>query len=262
MREILAGCCQFESIPGDVDGNLIRAEMAVAGFAGEGSRLLILPEMWSCSFPFSSLDAMAERTPAVLEEIRGWAAKHGMVLLGSLPEADGGAVYNTSYVIERTGKIVGTYRKIHRFSFYGEDRYFGRGTKPLLCSTSVGKLGVMICYDLRFPELARRLALDGADIICISALWPVERIDHWSLLLRCRAVENQLFVVGCNGCGREGRLRYGGKSALISPTGKVLAEAGSGEELAAAKLEMGEITTFRKYLTCFEDRLPGAYGRF
>ena len=211
---------------GDVDANLACVEMLIAGFAGEGVDLLVFPEMWSCAFPNAVLGTMAGKTPMVLDRLAQWAAGYGMVLVGSLPEADGGTVYNTSYVVERTGEIVGKYRKIHRFSFAGEDRHFGRGEETLVCSTSVGKLGIMICYDLRFPELARRLALDGAEIICISAQWPVPRIDHWSTLLRARAIENQIFVAGCNGCGREGKLQYAGRSAVVTPLGNVPAEAG------------------------------------
>jgi len=262
MKEVAVGCCQFELIPGDVDENLAGVERIVRESAGDGMRLLVFPEMWSCSFPFPALGAMAERTPTIVENLRKWARDYGIVLVGSLPEEDRGSIYNASYVVDSTGEISGKYRKIHRFSFCGEDRYFGRGTKPLVCSTGVGKLGIMICYDLRFPELARRLALDGAEILCVSALWPVERIDHWSLLLRSRAVENQMFVVGCNGCGREGKLQYGGRSAVVSPTGTVLAEAGCGAERLTAGLKMEELAAFRKHITCFADRLPGAYGVF
>jgi len=88
----------------------------------------------------------------------------------------------------------------------------------------------------------------------------VPLVDHWSLLLRSRAIENQLFVIGCNGCGIEGKTHYGGASAIISPTGKVLAEAGREEELATARLDFAEMESFRRHLTCFADRLPGSYG--
>lgn len=262
MREITVGCCQFESEPGNVEVNLVRVEEFVAGFAGDGVDLLVLPEMWSCAFPPSHLGAMAEKTPMVLERLAEWASRHGMVLVGSLPEADGAVIYNTSYVVERSGEIVGKYRKMHRFSFTGEDRHFGRGEETVVCPTSVGKLGIMICYDLRFPEVARRLALDGAEIICVSAQWPVPRIDHWSILLRSRAIENQLFVLGCNGCGREGKLQYAGKSVVVSPYGNVPAEAGAGTEKLTARIDVDEVARFRKHITCFADRLPGAYGLF
>jgi predicted amidohydrolase len=124
----------------------------------------------------------------------------------------------------------------------------------------VGLLGIMICYDLRFPELARRLALDGAEILCVSALWPMERIEHWALLLRSRAVENQMFVLGCNGCGTEENLRYGGASAIVSPTGTVLARGGSEEEGIQSFLDPESMVAFRRQIPCFADRRPAAYG--
>ncbi len=184
MRDIIAGCCQFSVKPGDVDANLITAERALSELAAQDCRLAVLPEMWSCSFPYAILPAMAERTPEVVEKIRDMARQKGMVIVGSLPEADGGTIYNTSYVIDSTGEVAGTYRKVHLFTLYGEHKNFGRGKSAEVFSTSVGKIGAIICYELRFPELTRKLALAGAEIICVSALWPHVRIYHWSLLLR------------------------------------------------------------------------------
>jgi len=260
MREIIGGFHQFEVFSGDIDGNLVQVEKALVEFAEEGCRLVVLPEMWSCGFPYPSLRTMAARTPDVLERLREWGRLHGLVLVGSLPEADGDEIFNTSYVIDKTGEIAGTYRKVHLFSLHGEDLHFGRGRSPLVCSTGAGRLGIMICYDLRFPELARRLAMDGAEILCVSALWPIARIDHWSILLRSRALENQLFVIGCNGCGREGMLQYGGASAIVSPTGAILAEAGIQENRLTAILDPEEITLFRQQIPCLSDRAPEVYG--
>jgi predicted amidohydrolase len=156
--------------------------------------------------------------------------------------------------------VVGKYRKIHLFSLTGEPDQFERGRAPVVCETSVGRLGVEICYDLRFPELSRRLALDGAEILCFSALWPDTRIAHWSLLLRSRAVENQLFVMGCNGCGAEGNTQYGGASVIVSPTGTLLAEARQREEVIIARLNPAEMREYRRHIPCFADRLPGCYN--
>jgi predicted amidohydrolase len=215
--------------------------------------------MWSGGFAYHALQEMADRTPAVIEKLREWAMEYRMVLIGSLPEAEEARTYNTSYVIDTSGEVSGTYRKIHLFSLTAEHEYFGRGKAPLVCDTSLGRLGIEICYDLRFPELSRRLALDGAEILCFSALWPVTRIGHWSLLLRSRAIENQLFVLGCNGCGMDGNTQYGGASAIISPTGKSVAEAQLGEEIIIARVNFGEMMEFRQHIPCFSDRLPGVY---
>ncbi|GLI36124.1 carbon-nitrogen hydrolase [Desulforhabdus amnigena] len=260
MKELVVGCSQLDVLPGNIWKNVEKAERLVSENAEKGCRLLIFPEMWSCSFVYSRLREMAETTPHVLERFQEWGRRNEMVLVGSLPERDGDAVFNSSYVIDRTGEIVGKYRKIHLFSYNREHEYFGRGEKSVVCSTSVGRLGIMICYDLRFPELARRLALDGAEILCISALWPTTRINHWSLLLRSRALENQMFVMGCNGCGKEQNLRYGGASAIVSPTGELLAEGKDGEEQVITTLDQDLMTAFRRQIPCFEDRLPGAYN--
>ncbi len=259
MSDFMAACLQYEVVPGDVDSNLSSVRKGIAELAGRGCRLIVLPEMWACAFPYSRMEKLAARTPEILDEMRQWSRTEGLVLVGSLPEADGDRVYNTSYVIDSNGELAGKYRKIHLFSLQHEDVHFGSGSAPLVCTTSVGRLGIMICYDLRFPELARKLALDGAEIICVSALWPVARIDHWSMFLRSRAVENQLFLIGCNGCGVEKHLKYGGMSAIHSPGGDTLAQGGSGPGEIFTTLKMQEIRKFRDLLTCFEDRVPEAY---
>lgn len=260
MKELIAGCFQMEVLPGDVEGNLNKVERILPQLRDAGVQLAVFPEMWSGGFMYSVLREMAENTPKVLEQLRAWAVQYRMVLVGSLPEAEGDKVFNTSYVLDTNGEVAGEYRKMHLFSLTGEPDYFGRGQVPLVCDTRAGRLGVAICYDLRFPELLRRLALDGAEILCLSALWPAVRVDHWSLLLRSRAIENQLFVIGCNGCGIEGNTQYGGASAIISPKGKLLAESGEREEIIIARLDFSEMVDFRSHLPCFSDRLPGSYG--
>jgi len=250
----------MEMLPGRVDENLTKVQEMLPQLQEAGVQLAVFPEMWSGGFWYPVLREMAEETPKVVRQLQAWAAQYRMVLVGSLPEAEGDKIYNTSYVLDTNGEIAGEYRKMHLFSLTGEPDYFERGQDPLVCDTGAGRLGIAICYDLRFPELPRRLALEGAEILCFSALWPEVRVDHWSLLLRSRAVENQLFVIGCNGCGIEGNTRYGGASAIISPQGKLLAEAGESEEVISARLDFSEMVDFRRYLPCFSDRLPGSYG--
>jgi len=262
MSNIVAGCCQFAIKPGEVQYNSDTVERMLSELAARDCRLAVLPEMWSCSFPYPILRDMAKKTPAILERMRDTARDKRIVIAGSLPEAQKETIFNTSYLIDSTGEIAGKYRKVHLFSLYNEQRHFGEGRSAEVFSTSIGKIGLMICYDLRFPELARKLAIRGAEIICVSALWPLVRIDHWSLLLRARAVENQLFVIGCNGSGAEKKITWGGASAIISPMGSVLAEAGPGEQSILGVLNEREISEFRKTIPCFEDRAPEVYGDF
>lgn len=260
MVDAVLGFCQFDVEPGEISRNVKRVERALREFGDRGCRLVLLPEMWSCGFFYSALREMAGETPGIIERLQELAEELDLVVIGSLPELEGDCVYNTLSVIDSDGRLAGSYRKIHLFTFAEEQLYFTRGRAPLVCDTSVGRIGAMICYDLRFPELARRLALDGAEILCVPALWPDVRIGHWSLLLRARAVENQLFVMGCNGTGREGRLQYGGHSAIVSPLGTVLGEGGAKEETIAARAAPEEMIAYREQMRCFEDRLPGIYG--
>jgi predicted amidohydrolase len=205
---------------------------------------------------------MAKKTPAILERISKIARDKQMVIVGSLPEAAGQSIFNTSYLVDSTGEIVGTYHKVHLFSHYNEHKHFAAGTSARVYSTSIGMIGMMICYDLRFPELGRRMALDGAEIICVSALWPSVRIEHWSLLLRARANENQLFVIGCNGCGTEGQNTWGGSSAIISPLARVIVGAGPDEQAICGALKEREMIEFREAIPCFDERVPAAYVPF
>jgi predicted amidohydrolase len=262
MKDIVAACCQFSIKPGDVDANLSKVERALSKLADRNCQLVLLPEMWSCSFPYQSMPSMAERTPGIVERLQGIALQNRLVIAGSLPESDGGTIFNTNYVIDSTGEIAGKYRKIHLFSLYGEHLYFGKGEWAGICSTKLGRIGVMICYDLRFPELARVMALEGAEVICVSALWPLARIEHWYLLLRARAIENQLFIIGCNGCGNEEKITWGGTSAIISPMGTVLAQAGPEEQNILGVLQAHETEQFRKTIPCFKDRAPEVYGSY
>ncbi len=259
MHNIVAGCCQFSIKPAEVDENLFTAERMLEEIAQRNCRIAVLPEMWSCSFPYAVLMEMARRTPFILERLQKTALNNRMLIAGSLPEAVGDTIFNTSYLIDSTGEIAGQYRKVHLFTLYSEHKNFGRGESTDVFETSIGKIGLMICYDLRFPEISRKLALEGAEIICVSALWPLVRIEHWSLLLRARAIENQLFIIGSNGCGASDRIIWGGASAVISPLGAVLAQAGTEDQAILAVLDPAEMDDFRKTIPCFEDRVPEAY---
>jgi predicted amidohydrolase len=260
MNEIVAGCYQFEVSVANPDRNMARLGEALPGIADAGCQLLVLPEMWSCGFDYPRLGQMAGHTPMVLDSLAHWSRRYGLVIVGSLPELHGGEVFNTSYVVDATGRIAGAYRKIHLFSLTEEDRHFGRGSAPMVCETELGPLGLMICYDLRFPELARRLALDGARILCVSAQWPLVRKEHWTILSRSRAIENQLFLLGCNACGKDSKVTYAGGSIIASPLGEILAEGSSEDSFITARLHFDKMESFRNLIPCFNDRIPGVYG--
>ena len=255
---INAAAIQFNVTQGDVDANLAYVRAALPRVAGRGANIAVLPEMWSSGFAYRNLNELAERTKGIVDELLELSARHKLVIVGSMPEPNGDKVFNTVYVADN-GALAGVYRKIHLFSLLGEDRAFSGGDSWLLADTTIGKVGVIICYDLRFPELSRRLALEGAQVICVPAQWPKPRQEHWRTLLRARAIENQLFVVSCNACGIVGKLDFFGMSMIIDPKGEVLADAGETEGEIIAPLDMIAMNEWRAQIPCFNDRKPGSY---
>jgi predicted amidohydrolase len=255
---ITAAAIQFNVKQGDVDANLAYVREAIPRAAGQGANLAVLPEMWSSGFSYKNLNELALRTQGIVEELLELSALHRLVIVGSMPEPNGDKVFNTVYVADN-GKLSGVYRKIHLFSLLGEERAFSGGDSWLLADTSIGRIGVIICYDLRFPELSRRLAVEGAQVICVPAQWPKPRQEHWRTLLRARAIENQLFVVACNACGTIGKLDFFGMSMIIDPKGELLGEAGESEGEIIAPLDLQAMADWRAQIPCFNDRKPELY---
>ena len=255
---INAAAIQFTVKQGDVDANLAYVREALTRVAAQGANLAVLPEMWSSGFSYKNLNELALRTQGIVEELLELSARLKLVIIGSMPEPNGEKVFNAVYVIDN-GSLAGVYRKMHLFSLLGEERAFSGGDSWLLAETSIGTVGVIICYDLRFPELSRRLAVEGAQVICVPAQWPKPRQEHWRTLLRARAMENQLFIVACNACGIIGKLDFFGMSMIIDAKGEVLAEGGEREGEIVASLDMQAMTDWRAQIPCFNDRKPDCY---
>lgn len=259
MNSFKAGIIQFDVKLNDSDYNLNRAIEGINSLEAIGADIAVLPEMWSCGFDNTRLDLHALKTPYILDKLSKKASECKIIIVGSLPESSGKDIFNTSYVIEKDGSFAGSYRKIHLFSLTEEDRYYQAGNKAVICETSVGTIGLSICYDLRFPELGRALTLKGARVIIVSAQWPLERIRHWNILLRARAIENQIFIIAANRCGKDNVTEYGGSSRIIAPGGKILSRAGKEESILHAGIDLNEIDDLRALIPCLHERVPDAY---
>jgi predicted amidohydrolase len=258
-RKLGVAAIQFNITLGEIDRNLAKAEAALRRVAAKGAQLAVLPEMWSAGFAYRKLPELAAQTPRVLDAIAALSVELGLTVVGSLPELVGGQVCNTSFVTDR-GMLAGSYRKLHLFSLMNEHENIAGGDRSVVVETSSGKLGLAVCYDLRFPELFRKLALDGAEIICLPGEWPAPRQLHWRTLLRARAIENQCFVAAANCCGRQGKLDFFGMSLLIAPRGELLAEADDFATELVATFDFQEFADYRAQITCFADRRPDVYG--
>jgi predicted amidohydrolase len=258
-QSVKVAAIQFNIALGEIEQNLAKAHAALRRVADQGAQLAVLPEMWSAGYDYKRLARHAAETPRVVEVVCRLAAEYDMVVVGSLPEEADGKIFNTAYVVDR-GELCSSYRKLHMFSTMGEDRFLSPGDRTLVVTTSLGRLGIAICYDLRFPELFRKMALEGAEIICLPAEWPKPRQEHWRTLLRARAMENQLFVVATNCCGRQGKLDFFGMSLLLAPRGEVLSEGGEVDAELVAIFDFKEMVDYREQIRCFHDRRPEIYG--
>ena len=241
--------------------NEATARELAARAAAQGADLLVLPELWPTGYNLVRAGEFAAPLDAgPFAIMSALARQHGMHVVGTALEANPrGAPYNTAALYGPDGARLGAYRKVHLFPPMGEVEYLSPGEAFPILELPWGPTALAICYDLRFPELWRRYTAAGARFIVLSAEWPVPRIEHWRALLRARAIENQLFVAGCNRAGQDADGTFGGHSVLVDPMGQVLVEAELEPGLFVATLDMDQVAEVRSRLPYLDDRRPELY---
>jgi predicted amidohydrolase len=222
--------------------------------------IAVLPELWiSGAFDLPlAREVAAPLDFPVLERIRAMAkAADTWVHAGSYAERlPDGRTFNTAVLIGPDGEIVATYRKRHLFGFAtGERTLITAGDALIVAETALGHTGIATCYDLRFPEMFRDLVEAGAETFLVASGWPTPRIGHWDVLTRARAIEDQAWMVACNGVGSHADITLGGHSIVIDPQGNVVAEAGDGETVLFADVEPGRAREWREAFPVLGDRL-------
>ena len=222
--------------------------------------IAVLPELWiSGAFDLPlAREVAAPLDFPVLERIRAMAkAADTWVHAGSYAERlPDGRTFNTAVLIGPDGAIVATYRKRHLFGFAtGERTLITAGDALIVAETPLGHTGIATCYDLRFPEMFRDLVEVGAETFLVASGWPTPRIGHWDVLTRARAIEDQAWMVACNGVGSHADITLGGHSIVIDPQGNVIAEAGDEETVLFADVEPGRAREWREAFPVLDDRL-------
>jgi omega-amidase len=248
---------------GEPEHNFSRAEeMLERAVQGDSKPdLIILPEMWNTGYALDQIgqlsDPNGEKTREMFSEFCG---KHGVnVIAGSVSEKKEDGIYNTLFVFNRKGELVADYSKMHLFRLMDEEKHLAAGNTIGRFNLDGIEAGAMICYDIRFPELARTIALDGAKILFVPAEWPIPRLHHWRTLLMARAIENQMFVVACNRMGKSGSTEFFGHSMVIDPWGEILVEGGEEEGILCADIRLEDADKVRRTIPVFEDRRPELY---
>lgn len=263
-EEYYAACIQFDVVAGDIAANVASMQAGIEEAVAAGARLCVLPELWSTSFLNSFDDDLFARVKDANQILLELSKEHSLVIVTSSIEQDGDQVFNTAQVVQR-GEVLGSYRKIHLFSANLEHRYHAAGDQPCVVDTDAGKIGVMLCYDIRFPELSRHYFHQGAEVLVVPGQWPEARAQHWRTLLRARAIENELFVIGCNRTGQEPSLRtdepvsFPGDGRIIDPMGEILATGNGDAGATLATIELRKVRTMRRVLPIAADLRPEVY---
>lgn len=233
--------------------------------------LIIMPELWTYAFDFqgdiaSQIEFYGETLSGdVVSKISEYARKyHVWVSGGSIPLKTGKEkMTNTSILFNRQGELTCTYDKIHLCGWGSETRLFDYGNKVVVTDTEFGIVGSMICYDIRFPELARSMCLSGARIILVNSAFGHHKerpkVELWRNLLRARAIENMVYVIAADQCGEGFDLSYFGHSMIIDPYGNIVSEAEETEEVIFGELDINFVDQARKEIPIYEDRQPDVY---
>lgn len=227
--------------------------------AAEDSDLVVLPELWpNGGFTYEAWEPTAQTLDGPLVATLQDAARAVSCVLhaGSFIERHhDGSLTNTAVVFERDGSTTAVYRKIHLFGFAdGEPKYLVAGDEVVVADTSVGRLGLATCYDLRFPELFRKLADEHCDLFVVPSAWPLARVGHWTVLAQARAIEDQTPLMAVNTAGTHGGVEMGGRSIVVDATGAIVAEAGAGEQVLRAELDPEVTANWRQRFPALGDR--------
>ena len=248
---------------GEFETNLQKADTLAQKAKEQCADLILFPEMFVCGFNYrKNIEFVSSKQQLLLDKLSAIAKQHRIWLAGSIPFLDttNTKPYNRFLLIDDNGNEVAHYDKIHLFSLFKEDKYSAFGENAVVVETKFGKIGFAICYDLRFAEQFSALAEHGAKIILLSAAWPYPRLKHWEILLKARAIENQIFIVATNQCGVENftlnKVEYFGASQIIDAWGESIADCGicNPDALAIADINLSTIEDARVKIPASKDR--------
>lgn len=253
---------QFSPATGDANANIATVEDWFSNLDGSVD-LAVLPEVWTAGYGCKTIAAdVAPHGPASLAALQRLARQHNSNIAGSMPWPDPatGRSFNRHHWIGRDGKVLGQYDKIHLFAMMHEEKQVAPGHEVVVADTDIARAGLAVCFDIRFPEFIRALALEGARLLVVPAQWPHPRLEHYRTLLRARAIENQMFVIGVNRTGLSHGLHFFGASTVIDPWGEILLEMPESQTgWGYADIDFAKVEEVRSKLPVFPLRKPGLY---
>lgn len=251
---------QLEAVAGDIDKNILKIQKLLDESNYKRADLIVLPELWTIgwdclSFNKSSEEVYSSKTYDFLKKI---AIKYNSNVIGgsAVLRKEGEKDRNTSLILNRNGEIIATYDKYHLFSHRGqsEGSFLEEGETPVIAKTDVGKIGISICYDLRFPEMFRLYAFNDADIIVNMAAWPKAFTDEYVTLSKARAIENQIYFISTCLTGKINEsFDFTGHSFVTDYKGRIVAQLGEEEKVLYTEIDVEEMHQYRKQIPILKD---------
>jgi predicted amidohydrolase len=246
-------------VKNDAEENIKKSTEFLDKAASKGSKFVILPELWLCGYASNMQELACKYYDEVTSGLSEFAARHDLYIIGSIPTAidargrEAPVLRNTAHLIGPEG-VVGTYDKAHLIKIMGEDKIFQPGDSWKVFHTKYADVGIIICYDLRFPGLTRILTVNGARMIVVPSAWPYPRIQAYRHLMVARAIENQLFMISANRVGQDKKFRYFGHSMVVDPAGETVMEGDENEALLTCEVDFSKIDEVRQMLPCLKER--------
>lgn len=250
---------QMSSVIGDKWENFAKIADLIEKNFKKGADIIVLPEVWNVGWKPTEFEDSAEdlENSETVEFLSELAQRYNVNIIGgSFISKKANKLYNTCPVLNQDGELIATYDKMHLFSYYGcdEGKYITKGEKPVIIDIDGIKIGLSLCYDIRFPEIYRAYRKAGADLLINMAAWPKSRPVHWEALAKARAIENQCFMVALTQSGLIEKEEYNlGHSRIIDYNGEVISEIKDGEGAIFAEIKFDEIYKFREKCTVLKD---------
>ncbi len=250
--------------------NVENAESMIREAAKNGAQVIVLPEMFNCPYENKYFPLYAEIYPGkTTEQLSLLALELSIYLVaGSIPEREDDIIYNTSFVFDPKGQLIGRHRKMHLFDIdveggirFKESDTLGYGEDITVIDTTFGKMGIAICYDMRFPEMMRLMALEGAEVIIVPAAFNMTTGPaHWDIIIKARALDNQVYFVAASPArNMEASYHAYGHSSIVGPWGDVIAQADEQETILYGEVDLERVKKVRKELPLLQHRRTALY---
>ncbi len=256
MKDIIkVACIQMDCEIGNVKANLEKARSLLIKAKENGAEFAVLPELFNVGYQLDILNSLDYDFCDTAQELSNISQELNIYIAAGVFEKYEGKYYNSTVVYNNKGELIEKYRKINLFCLSNEKEVFEAGNEIKVFNIGSFKFGILICYDIRFPELSRRYLNEGCSALIVSSAFPFPRLEHWNTLLKARAIENQSYVIASNRSGRDGDMRFLGNSYIIDPWGSILANASDSEDTVLVHdIDIKEVDRVRTHIPCIKDK--------